>query len=93
MDLLDYKRLADIYSYVIKTEKINGKLIFDRFYSAKEITITLSARVWNLNNWKNHKKYSVSLKIKNEEIKNYREKEIKKILLTKLYKQVIKKYL
>lgn len=93
MDLLDYKRLADIYSYVVRTEKSNGKLIFDRFYSEKEITITLSAMVWNLSDWKNHKKYSVALKIKNEEIKNYRKKEIKKILLTKLYKQVIKKYL
>lgn len=93
MDLLDYKRLADIYSYVIKTEKINGKLVFDKFYSDKGVTITLSAKVWNLNNWKNHKKYSVSLKISKEKIKDYTKKEIKKILLTKLYKQVIKKYL
>ncbi len=92
MDLLDYKRLADIYSYVIKPEKINGKLIYDRFYSDNEVTITLSATVWNFNNWKNYKKYLVSLKLRKEEIKNLKEKEIKKILLTKLYKQVIKKY-
>ncbi len=93
MDLLDYKRLADIYYYVIKTEKINGKLIFDRFYSDKEVTITLSATVWNLKDWKNYKKFSASLKIPKEKIKDFTEKEIKKILLTKLYKQVIKKYL
>ena len=84
-----YKKLAELNSLVIKTEKIKGNLIFNRYFNDKEVKISINALVWKTTNWKNYKKYKSEITIPKEEIKNYTSKRLKMELLTLLYKKVM----
>ncbi len=86
-----YKKLAELNSLIIKTEKVNGKLIFNRYFNENEVKISINAIAWKITDWKKYQKYKIELIIPIENIKDYSEKNLKKELLTLLYKEIMEK--
>ena len=87
--LAELRKIVDLHSYVIKPEKINGKLIFDKLIKNEGCIICLSAIVWNKNDYLNYKKYTVSIKLHKD---NFNYRKIKIVLLYKLYYIVSKNF-
>ena len=84
-----YKKLAELNSIIIKTEKVNGNLIFNRYYNENEVQISINAIAWKFTDWENYKIYRSEITIPKEKIKNYGKQRIKTELLTLLYKKVM----
>ena len=84
-----YKKLAELNSLIIKTEKVNGNLIFNRYFNGNEVKISIKSIVWKITDWKNYKIYTSEITIPKEKIKNYSAKRLKTELLTLLYKKVM----
>ncbi len=63
-----YKKITDLYSYKIKVDKSNKKLLINLIEFKDFNLYSLSAIVWNLNNWEKY------LKVKSE-IKIYKNKK------------------
>ena len=89
-NLKKYKKLADLHGIIIKPEKINGKIILNKFYNPDGLCIVLSAVVWNINNWFNYKKYISQIIIPYNQVNTTNYKEIKYKLLSNIYSDVIK---
>ena len=86
-----YRKLAELNSLIIKPEKVNGKLVYNKHFNDKEVKISLNATVWKITDWRKYKKYISVISIPIKEFKNYDAEKIKNELLTLLYKEVMEK--
>ena len=84
------KQIVNIHDYIIKPDKNGNKLIFNKFFFKNEIEISLNANVWPKNNYLMYKSYQSKFRIPINEIQNYSYQKLKTILLSDIYKQVIK---
>lgn len=86
----ELKKVVDLHDFKIKEETLNKNSILCRFYYNNFIEISINTIVWKNSNSRNFKRYKAQIKLKNTEITNYTRKQLKTILLTDIYKQIIK---
>ncbi len=89
-EIKEYKRITDLYSFIIKADKTGREICTYKFYNKTELIIELRATVWQINRWREYKRYISRIKIPINKINNYNQAEIKRYLTKELYKQVIK---
>ncbi len=85
-----YKQITDLFSYVIKIEKIINKPLTDKIFSKDYQLFTLNAIYWSRENPEGYKKISASVKISSREKNKLNIFKIKKQLIENICKTVIK---
>ena len=91
MEVKDLMQIADINGFVIKPEKSNRKLVFNRIFNKNFVEISLYATIWNKKEHNKYKKLKGIINMSHTELKKLKYEELKRILLTDILKQVIKK--
>ena len=86
----ELKQLVYANDYIVKPEKNGNKLILNKFFFENKIEISLNAIAWFKNNYLTYKSYQSKFIIQANEIQNYSYHKLKIILLSDIYKQVIK---
>lgn len=86
----ELRRILDLHDYVIKIETTDRNAFVDKFFFKNHTEFSISTIAWQKKNFLNYKRYKAKIAIKNEEIFKYTKKELKIILLSDIYKQIIK---
>ena len=86
----ELRKSIELHDFVIKKEKIGNKTSFTRIFANNKVIVSTNAIVWNRSNYKSFEKYSSQLEISLEKFSSMKEKDIRKILLSDIFKQVIK---
>lgn len=87
---LELRKTIELHDFVIQTEKIENKTSFMRIFLKNKVIVSTNAIVWNRCDYTGYKKYSSQLEFSLEEFSSLKEKDIKMILLSDIFKQVIK---
>lgn len=85
----ELKQILDLHDYVVKTETTNKKTLIYKFFFKKHAIFSVKAQAWKKDNFIDFKHYTSTITIKNEELSKYTEKELKIILISDIYKQII----
>ena len=86
-----YKQITDLYSVVIRIEKENNKPVICKIFMKECAIFSINAYYWNCNSANNCKKITSNIKFYNKEYINMENKTIAKLLVYKLYEDIIKK--
>ena len=84
------KQILDLHDYVIKIETTDRKTFVYRFFFKNHAEFSISTIAWQKNKFLDYKRYKAKIEISKEELSKYTEKELKIILLSDIYKQIIK---
>lgn len=85
----ELKQILDLHDYVVKTETANKKTLIYKFFFKNYVIFSVRAQAWQKGKYLDFRNYNATIKIKNEELLKYTEKELKIILISDIYKQVI----
>ena len=88
--ILDLRRTIELHDFVIITEKNTNKTSFTKIFLKNKVLVSTSAIVWNKNNYKSYKKYFSQYEFSLEEFSSKKEKDLRRMLLSDIFKQVIK---
>ena len=88
--LREYKKFCDLYSYIVKPEKIGNNLVLNKIYYHDYVSFSLSAIYWKVNRFLNYEKISVQEESGINNISRINYKQLKYRLLAKIYWYVIK---
>ncbi len=86
----ELKQILDLHDYVVKTETTNKKTLLYKFFFKKHAIFSVKAQAWKKHNYLDFTNYIATITIKNEELSKYTEKKLKIILISDIYKQIIK---
>lgn len=86
----EQKRLLELHDYVVKLESSNKKALIYKFFFENHVEFSISTIVWQRNKFLDYKRYEAKIAISLDELFKYTEKEIKIILLSDIYEQIIK---
>jgi hypothetical protein len=86
-----YKDITDLYSIKVCIEKSENKPVIYKFFTENYAVFSINAYYWDYASAKNCKKITSTIKFYNKEYINTGQKRITKLLVYKLYEDIIKK--
>lgn len=85
----EQKQLLELHDYVVKLDSSYKKALIYKFFFENHVEFSISTIVWQKNKFLDYKRYKAKIAIKKNELFKYTEKELKIILLSDIYKQII----
>lgn len=87
---LELRKTIELHDFVIQTEKIENKTSFTRIFANNKVIVSASGIVWHKCDYMAYQKYFSECEFSLEEFSSLKEKDIRMILLSDIFKQVIK---